>query len=767
MRKDAGLLFPISCLPNKYGIGDFGKNAYELVDRMADAHIHVWQILPLNPLGYGNSPYQPLSSQAGDEIYLSLDQFVEEGLLDHIDSYNEDASHVAYQEIRKIKFALYQEAFENFEPDEDYNQFVEENAWVKDYAIYKVFKTLNNELPWTEWKKEYKNYINDKNFSITPLTKEIELYIFLQYEFFKQWNALKKYANEHDILIIGDMPIYVGLDSVDVWTNQESFLLEEDGTPSFVAGVPPDYFSAYGQRWGNPIYDWDYLKKHGFKFWVERVKAALNMYDTVRIDHFRGFDTYWKIPASEPTAIIGEWVEAPGYELFDTLVNQLDNFSVLAEDLGDLRKEVYELRDHYDLKGMYIFQFHHSDNFDMNKVVVYTGTHDNDTIMAWYDDLDDYNKRKINHVLKDYEESEIYQKVLHYCLDLETETVIIPAWDVMGCGHGCRFNVPSTIGSPNWEWRIASFDEFDKALEVYKTMIHQSLRDSSLPQYTYGNYVYELVDDQIRLLKYQGNKEELIVPKKIHNHPVTMIGDDCFMNNNHIQNVKLPASIETIGESAFKNCVALKTIDLSACALLHLLKDTFAYCSSLKNLLLPKCLVSIENAIGYCYQLKVLTLPVHVTSLMIENVSDDFEVHIHHDSKGEELANENHIHYTYIDEPIYDFHILDNGNIEITAYHGHKRMIEIPAYYQSHPVTTIGEKLFYHNDDVKIVYVPETITTIKTKAFKDCSELLVVQIPENVQNIADDVFDERVYIEAEKDSYAYRYAINHKLKILE
>ncbi|MCD8028242.1 MAG: 4-alpha-glucanotransferase [Erysipelotrichaceae bacterium] len=767
MRKDAGLLFPISCLPNAYGIGDFGKNAYELVDKMADAHIHVWQILPLNPLGYGNSPYQPLSSQAGDEIYLSLDQFVDEGLLDHIDSYNEDATAVAYQEIRKIKFALYQKAFENFRPDDSYYQFLEDNSWVKDYAIYKVFKTINNELPWTEWKKEYKNYVNDKSFSLTSLTKEIELYIFLQYEFFKQWDGLKKYANEHDIIIIGDMPIYVGLDSVDVWTNQERFLLEEDGTPSFVAGVPPDYFSAYGQRWGNPIYDWDYLKENGFKFWVDRLKAALNMYDTVRIDHFRAFDTYWKIPASEPTAIIGEWVEAPGYALFDTLIDELDNFSVLAEDLGDLRAEVYDLRDHYHLKGMYIFQFHHSDDFDMNKVVVYTGTHDNDTIVAWYDELDDHYKKKIQHVLKDYDEAEIHQKILHYCLDLEAETIIIPVWDIMGCGKGCRFNVPSTIGSPNWEWRISSFVEFDKALAVYKDLIHQSLRDSSYPHYTYSDYVYEIVDDKIQLLKYCGHREELVVPKKIHDHTITIIGNGCFEDNMFIKNVKLPSTVEVIEENAFKNCHTLESIDLSSCSLTHILKDTFGHCTNLTSLLLPKSLISIDNALGYCESLRTLTIPAHVISLNIENVSDDFEIYIYQGSKGEQLANKNCIRFSYIDEPVFEFEILDNEYAEIKVYHGHKKMIEIPTYYQSYKVISVGEKLFYHNDDIKIIYISDTITTIKSQAFKNCPELLVVQIPESVMNIADDVFDERVYIETKKDSYAYQYALNHHLKIIE
>lgn len=479
MKKQAGILFPISSLPNHYGIGDFGKNAYELIDKLAEAHVHIWQILPLNPLGYGNSPYQPLSSQAGDEIYLSLDIFVEEGLLEASDVtyFNSQLSFVAYQEVRKVKNKLYEKAFSHFKIDDAYRHFIDLNPWVKDYALFKVFKEQNHDLTWVEWEEEYKYYNRHQSFSLVPFMRDMQYQMFLQYQFFKQWGALKKYANEHQIIIIGDMPIYVGLDSVDVWMNQESFLLEEDGTPSFVAGVPPDYFSKFGQRWGNPIYDWDYLKDHQFAFWVERLRAALRMYDTVRIDHFRAFDTYWKIPASEPTAVIGEWIEAPGYALFDSLFKQIEHLSILAEDLGELRDEVYDLRDHYHLKGMYVFEFHHSHTFDFDKVVVYSGTHDNDTLVGWYQQLDEKSLKQVDQLLKKYKEKEVYQKAIHYCLDLKAEQVIIPVWDIMGCDANCRFNTPGQIGSPNWEWRLTSFDEFDQYLDEYKQLIIKTHRD--------------------------------------------------------------------------------------------------------------------------------------------------------------------------------------------------------------------------------------------------------------------------------------------------
>lgn len=478
MKKQAGLLFPISVLPGRYGVGDFGQHAYELVDKMASASITLWQILPLNPLGYGNSPYQPLSTHAGDEIYLSLAGLVEDNLLlaEEVTSFHTLYHFVDYKEVRHVKEKLYLKAFERFEETDEYQRFVKENDWVHLYAVFKVFKDHNHQKSWVEWEDEYKYYYRDLSFSLTPFLKEINYQIFLQYYFFKQWNALKNYANQKGISIIGDMPIYVGLDSVDVWVNQQCFLLEEDGKPSFVAGVPPDYFSKFGQRWGNPLYDWEYLSKHQFDFWVERMKAASQIYDTVRIDHFRAFDTYWKIPESESTAIIGDWIEAPGYQLFDTLFNKVPELSILAEDLGELRHQVYDLRDHYHLKGMYVFQFHYCYDFDFHKVVVYTGTHDNDTLVGWLDSLEKEDYKKVSTYIANYDEVHDYQKIIHYCLDLEAMHVIVPVWDMMGCDTSARFTVPGKIGSPNWEYRLSSFEQFDSYLEDYKNMIEVSGR---------------------------------------------------------------------------------------------------------------------------------------------------------------------------------------------------------------------------------------------------------------------------------------------------
>lgn len=477
--KKTGILFPISALPSVYGVGDFGQNAYQFIDKIAAAHLEIWQILPLNPLGYGHSPYQPLSSHAGDEIYLDIEAFIEAGLLypDEVHIDNQQSLYVDYAKVRKQKQAYYRLAFSRFHGDQQYQEFVEKNkSWLYSYAIFRVFKSHHHERSWVEWPEEYKNYQHDQSFSLLPFTKDIDYQIFLQYFFFLQWQQLRDYAHQKNIEIIGDMPIYVGLDSADVWQNRECFLLEEDGTPSFVAGVPPDYFSKFGQRWGNPIYNWEYLKQHHYAFWVERMKASQQMYDRVRIDHFRGFDTYWKIPASEPTAVIGEWVEGPSYDLFDTLYSSIDHLSILAEDLGDLRDEVYQLRDHYHLKGMYVFQFHYAYDFDFSKVVVYSGTHDNDTLVGWLNTLDEDEYKKLEELLQDYSQQHMYQKILNYCLDLDAKEVIIPFWDLMGKDTSCRFNVPGKIGSPNWEYHLTDFQEFDVYLEQFFHMIKESKR---------------------------------------------------------------------------------------------------------------------------------------------------------------------------------------------------------------------------------------------------------------------------------------------------
>jgi len=292
---------------------------------------------------------------------------------------------------------------------------------------------------------------------------------------------VKRYANEAGIEIMGDVPFYVGLDSVDVWSGKDNFLLDTDGRPIFIAGVPPDYFSATGQRWGNPIYDWDYLKKNKYKFWVDRIGYSNKLFDIIRIDHFRAFDTFWKIPASCPTAIDGEWIEAPGYEVIDTLNKELPGVNLVAEDLGELRPEVLELKDHYHLKGMRILLFsidtkgkYAKDiSNDIENVIFYTGTHDNDTLMQWYESLTVAAKRKVREFLKKQgiKAGNIKDRLLTYVLKSKAEYAIIPLADIIGLGKEGHINTPGTVGSPNWEWHMVDFKKAKEELARYKNLI--------------------------------------------------------------------------------------------------------------------------------------------------------------------------------------------------------------------------------------------------------------------------------------------------------
>lgn len=308
---------PVSSLPSRTGGGELGKETYEFLDILKKAGVKIWQVLPMNPLGYGNSPYQPYSSCAGDELYLSLDLLFEEGLLKALPpSHLEYAKKVAYEEVRAWKEGYLREAFGNFQETEEYRAFISQE-WVRAYGVFRALKKENDDRCWNEWKEAHKNW-NGEDLS-EEIEKEASYHMFLQYEFLCQWKKVKEYANKNGIRIMGDVPFYVGIDSVDVWAGKENFLLGADGQPSFIAGVPPDYFSAVGQRWGNPVYDWDYLKKTGYDFWVKRIGYNSQLFDLIRIDHFRAFDTFWKIPASCPTAVEGEWIEAPGYEVLDTL----------------------------------------------------------------------------------------------------------------------------------------------------------------------------------------------------------------------------------------------------------------------------------------------------------------------------------------------------------------------------------------------------------------------------------------------------------------
>ncbi len=465
MTKKAGILMPVASLPGRHGCGNFGKEAYDFVDLCQKAGLSIWQILPLNPLGYGNSPYQPYSSYAMDDIYISLDKLAEAGLIQRAPSYNRRADQIDYERVRKFREPYLREAFRNFKPDLNYTNFSYQD-WMRNYAVFMTFKKANGMKCWLEWPEDMKNQPAENKVDLKEYEDEILYQIFLQYMLYLQWKDLKQYANDRGIEIMGDIPFYVGIDSSDVWASRQNFLLDDDGRPVFIAGVPPDYFSATGQRWGNPIYDWEYMKKDEFGFWIDRLAYTSRLFDVVRVDHFRAFDTYWKIKATCPTAIDGEWVEAPGYALFDTLFEKLDDIEIVAEDLGDLRDEVLVLRDHYNFRGMRVIQFSFDpymlEEGDKEHLLVYTGTHDNDPIMSWYSVRPAWQKRKMRKGLSrsGFTKKSFVSNVIAYSLSRKADMVIIPMWDWLHMGHEARLNTPGTVGAPNWMWRLQSLSKF-------------------------------------------------------------------------------------------------------------------------------------------------------------------------------------------------------------------------------------------------------------------------------------------------------------------
>lgn len=464
---------PVASLPGRHGCGTFGKEAYDFVKMIHQSGLGIWQLLPLNPLGYGNSPYQPYSSYAVDELYISLDVLAQQGLLEMVPSYHRNDDAIQYEEVRQYHDKYLRLAYQKFEKDEAYESFIKK-PWVKEYAIFKTFKVANHLRPWIEWDKDQKDYPINQTLDLSKYDDEIAYQMFLQFVLYQQWHALKKYANSLGIQMVGDIPFYVGLDSADVWAHRENFLLDQDGRPTFIAGVPPDYFSATGQRWGNPIYDWDFMKKDKFTFWIERMSYMGEMFDVVRVDHFRAFDTYWKIPADCPTAIEGEWIEAPGYELFDTLFKQYPNLTIIAEDLGDLRPEVLELRDHYQFRGMRIVQFTFDPEGmeeDKKHLLVYTGTHDNDTTYSWYCKQPASLRRKMRQYLwkHGYRKHSFVDDVIDYSLDSNADMVIIPMSDWIHAGSQARLNMPGSVGAPNWMWRMKDLRAFAKRIKQMRS----------------------------------------------------------------------------------------------------------------------------------------------------------------------------------------------------------------------------------------------------------------------------------------------------------
>lgn len=472
---------PVASLPDRHGIGSFGKQAYHFVDEINKAGLTIWQILPLNPLGYGNSPYQPYSSFAMDELYISLDLLKEEGLIkSRIPSFRRRAGQIDYDAVRRFKEPFLKEAYRNFKPDHAYSVFAFQQ-WLRDYAVFMTFRKINNMHCWNEWPEEMRDEPIEGKIDLKEYTDEILYQVFLQYILFRQWKDLKQYANDKGIEIMGDIPFYVGLDSADVWAKRENFLLTRDGHPTFIAGVPPDYFSATGQRWGNPIYNWEYMEKDNFSFWMERLSYVRKMFDLVRVDHFRAFDTYWKIKASCPTAIDGKWIEAPGYKLFDTMLKADPEFEIVAEDLGDLRKEVHVLRDHYHFRGMRVIQFSFDPKgmpADKEHLVVYTGTHDNDPIFSWYRHKPAAERRAMRRYLKKtgYHAHSFAEDIIQYSLDSNADMVIIPMVDYLHLGKKARLNLPGTVGKPNWMWRLTEFSAFEKKVPAIRAAVEKAKR---------------------------------------------------------------------------------------------------------------------------------------------------------------------------------------------------------------------------------------------------------------------------------------------------
>jgi 4-alpha-glucanotransferase len=474
--REAGILLPLSSLPSNYGIGDMGKFGFEFIDLLEQGGFHIWQILPLNPLGFGNSPYQPYSSFAGDEIYISLEELVFDGLLTkRPPKFQRDSKHVDYEKVREYKGIYLKKAFQNFIPDSGYEEFIK-NDWVYLYGVFLTLKKKNELRCWNEWEREEQEWVKNRDYDLSPYEEDIRYEMFVQYLFFRQWMKLKSYANKKGIRVMGDIPFYVGIDSLDVWSNQECFLLGEDQEPTFIAGVPPDYFSATGQRWGNPIYDWAYLKEQDYQFWIDRIAYSSKLFDIVRIDHFRAFDTYWKIPATCETAVEGEWLEAPGYEVFDRIVKDFPEVEIIAEDLGELRAEVHELKNHYGLKGMKIVQFtfdpnENNNNFeDIENMVIYTGSHDNQTIKGWYLSQDKKIQGGIKKVLRKhgYQDRVISRRFVRLTLDSIASMAILPLQDVVNLGDEARINTPGTLGSPNWEWKLTDFRKFKNQIDYLK-----------------------------------------------------------------------------------------------------------------------------------------------------------------------------------------------------------------------------------------------------------------------------------------------------------
>ncbi len=476
----SGILMPISSLPGPYGIGTFSKEAYRFVDFLKSAGQTVWQILPLGPTGYGDSPYQSFSTFAGNPYFIDLEALIKEKVLTKEEcealDWGGSSEYVDYEHMYISRFIALRKAFERAKKklsrDEDFLAFIDRNYdWVVDYALYMAIKDSYGGKCWIEWDEDIRLRKPEAIEAYRETyTDDILFYEYLQYQFDKQWSRLKAYANAKGVRIVGDLPIYVAFDSMDTWANPELFWLDKDRNPVAVAGCPPDMFSETGQLWGNPLYDWEYHKKTQYAWWISRLKHCFEIYDIVRIDHFRGFDEYYSIPYGAETAVNGKWLPGPGAALFARMEEVLGKQEVVAEDLGVLTDSVIALVKTTGYPDMKPLQFAFGSgadnqylphNYDRN-CVVYTGTHDNQTTRGWYHDLDPKSKKHVKEYAEIHSEKEASWRLIRLAMLSVADTAVIPMQDYLNLGDEARINTPSTLGD-NWKWRMRE-GAADKAL---------------------------------------------------------------------------------------------------------------------------------------------------------------------------------------------------------------------------------------------------------------------------------------------------------------
>ena len=469
----SGILMGISSIPSRYGIGCFSKEAYDFVDQLEKAGQQYWQILPLGPTGYGDSPYQSVSTFAGNPYFIDLEELIKKELLTKEEceacDWGGSESYVDYEKIYLSRYKLLRKAYEkaDLKTDPDYAEFLkEEKDWLQDYCLFMAIKNEQKGICWIDWPEELKDrHSKAVKEAEKELAEEIEFYRFQQYCFTTQWRKLKAYANKKDISIIGDVPIYVALDSSDAWANPEMLQFDEDYNPKAVAGCPPDAFSATGQLWGNPLYDWKALKKDGYGWWVQRMTHCLELYDVVRIDHFRGFDEYYAIPYGDKTAERGKWEKGPGMDLFHTLDKKIKDLRVIAEDLGFLTESVLEMLKESGYPGMKVLQFAFDGSEDScylpykydHNCVVYTGTHDNETTKGWLENLQGHDLKFVREYINCYEQpvNDCVWALIRTALSSVADLAVIPIQDYLCLGNEARMNAPSTFGD-NWKWRLTA-----------------------------------------------------------------------------------------------------------------------------------------------------------------------------------------------------------------------------------------------------------------------------------------------------------------------